>query len=189
MGISVFLLMTIVENDKPNIFMKMITTLALMLWTIISVSASDLKLTTKEADIVGDGAVYEPHNLCVGSWEDEETVVKWQIKVKKAGTVKIICNQAAMKRSEGNRYQVIIANSEVTGQVIDTGGWDRFQSVELGQIIIPEPGIYSVVVRSLPKRTLAVMNLRSISLIGDHYFDAEVMVPKHKQRGIYFAKK
>ena len=47
----------------------------------------------------------------------------------------------------------------------DTGGWDKFQTVDLGVVSIEKTGDTKVVVKARMKPGYAVMNLRSIKLV------------------------
>ncbi len=155
------------------------------------VPAAEVFLSNKQAEIRGEAA-REQQNDCIGSWEDEKTIVAWQVEFKSVGTFKISCVQAAEARSEGNGYDITITKgssaSRVMGKVVDTGSWNDFKDVDLGSIRIGKAGVYDIAVVPHPKKTQAVMNLRGLRISGNA-LDAEVRLPISMQRGIYFKKK
>ncbi len=157
----------------------------------LTVFADTLHLKASKAVIDGDNIAYESRASrdCIGSWENENATVSWDIDIKNAGELKISIEQAADISGAGNRYSVTIAGESVTGTVEDTGDWGVFNKVDLGSLEINKAGKYQIIVRALSKKGKAVMNLRSVILEGQAAAGAEVIIPLEKRRGIYFAKK
>ena len=120
-------------------------------------------------------AVREQHKDCIGDWHSEQTTVVWSIRVNRACEVEIECVQAAESRSAGNGYDIVIGKEKVSGRVVDTGTWERFQQVKVGRLAIPAAGEYEVIVVPHPKESQAVMNLRGLRISGRdlsaHIFD------------------
>ena len=164
----------------------------LIVWIMVgfsglSLSAATLELHHSKAELRGP-ADREHAKDCIGSWEDAKTSVVWSIRVDRPGKVEIDCLQAAEARSAGNGYDVVISAAKASGRVVDTGAWDHFQYVKVGQVNVPAAGEYEVAVVPHPKNTLAVMNLRGLRLSGGE-FSAEILTPPSLRRGVYFAKK
>ena len=111
-------------------------------------------------------AVRESDKDCIGNWEDEKTTVAWSIHAHRPAEIEIECLQAAEARSAGNGYDVVIGKEKVSGKVIDTGAWDRFEYVKLGKLKIPAAGEYEIAIVPHPKDNQAVMNLRGLRLSG-----------------------
>jgi hypothetical protein len=84
--------------------------------------------------------------------------------------------QAAESRSDGNGYDVVIGEEKISGKVVTTGAWDRFEIFKVGSLTIPTAGEYEVTVVPHAKDTQAVMNLRSLRLSGPH-LSAEILPP------------
>jgi hypothetical protein len=70
----------------------------------------------------------------------------------------------------------VIGKEKASGEVVDTGAWDRFQRVKVGRLKIPAAGEYEVVVVPHPKDNQAVMNLRGLRLSGRN-LSAEILAP------------
>jgi hypothetical protein len=111
-------------------------------------------------------AVRENDKDCIGIWEDEKTTVVWSIRAHRPAEIEIECLQAAEARSAGNGYDVVIGKEKLSGKVVDTGAWDRFERVKLGKLKIPAAGEYEIAIVPHPKDTQAVMNLRALRLSG-----------------------
>ncbi len=117
---------------------------------------------------------------CIGNWEDEKTTVVWTVRVHRPCEVEIECLQATEARSAGNGYDVVIGKEKLSGKVVDTGGWDRFERVKLGKLKIPAAGEYEIAIVPHPKNSLAVMNLRSLRLSGRN-LSAEILYPSRER--------
>jgi hypothetical protein len=72
---------------------------------------------------------------------------------------------------------VVIGKEKVTGKVIDTGAWDRFEYVKLGKLKIPAAGEYEISIVPHPKDNQAVMNLRGLRLSGRE-LSAGILAPQ-----------
>lgn len=124
-----------------------------------------LDLHHRWADVRGP-AVRESEKDCIGNWENEQTSVVWSIRVHRPCEIEIECLMAAEARSAGNRFDVVIGEEKISGEVIDTGAWNCFHPVKLGRLKIPAAGEYEVAIVPHPKKSQAVMNLRSLRLSG-----------------------
>ncbi|MBN2842298.1 MAG: DUF5077 domain-containing protein [Sedimentisphaerales bacterium] len=156
-----------------------------------SVFADTLHLKASIAVINGDNIAYESWagRDCIGSWENENATVSWNVELKKAGEFTISVEQAADRSGAGNQYSVTIAGKSAIGTVKDTGDWGVFTKVEIGRLEIGQAGKYQVIVRALSKKDKAVMNLKSVILEGEALEGAVLLVPVEKRRGVYFSKK
>ncbi|MBN8456997.1 MAG: hypothetical protein J0M04_04060 [Verrucomicrobia bacterium] len=166
--------------------MKLLLACLFALIIVHPLSSATLDLHHSKAEIRGS-AEREQAKDCIGAWEDEKTTVVWSIRVDRPCEVGIECLQAAEARSAGNGYDVVIGKAKTSGRVVDTGAWDRFSYIKVGQVKIPTAGEYEVAVAPHPKNNLAVMNLRGLRLSGTN-LSAEVLTPQSLRRGVYFSK-
>ncbi len=121
-------------------------------------------------------AIREEGKDCIGSWDDDGATVVWRVRFHRACEIDIECLQASESRSAGNGYDVVIGEDQVSGKVVDTGAWDRFQFVKVGRLKVPAAGEYEVVVSPHPKESQAVMNLRGLRFRGGG-LSAEILAP------------
>ncbi|MFT5130985.1 MAG: hypothetical protein ACI8W8_004618, partial [Rhodothermales bacterium] len=121
-------------------------------------------LHARLAVIHGPGAIYEQREdrLCVGNWSSSKAWVSWTATIKK-GRYKVSVVQARLKPAQ-YKYQVRIANHTFDGQVQETGGWDKFVEVDLGEFVMEGTGDYQVVFRLLSKKGTSFLNRRGIQL-------------------------
>ena len=79
-----------------------------------------------------------------------------------AGAYRITASIAAV--STGSEFVVEVGGRQIASNAPDTGGWDRFRRVELGQIEIQQPGAVVVKVRPKDAATWKAINLGAITL-------------------------
>ena len=48
---------------------------------------------------------------------------------------------------EGNRFTVEIAGRKIEGQVASTGGYETFQTIGLGTVVIKDPGMNRLAIK------------------------------------------
>lgn len=151
--------------------------------------SNDITLWGHNVSVHGPGGVkyHEQHNY-LGRWRDARTTLSWDIDVITGGTVTVTCIQGAWGDNVGNVYDVVIGDKRVSGTTVDTKFDKRFKAVELGDITIAKPGLYTVTVVPHPKTSQYVMTLRGIRLVGHGNFKAKKVIPPDEQRGIYFSK-
>ena len=61
-------------------------------------------------------------------------------------------------------FVVEVGGEKISAQAPQTGGWDKFQTVDLAQIQIKQPGDLVVKVRSNDPTTWKAINLKSVQL-------------------------
>ncbi len=98
----------------------------------------------------------------VGSWTKPGAWVEWMFEVKGAGTFDVVADVAV--KSGETKFTVIVGQSEREAVVASTGGDDQYRRVSLGEIEVPEAGVYSLRIKPV-KEQWKPMNLRSVSLI------------------------
>lgn len=126
-----------------------------------------VELAAKEAEIGiyghGDKAKLERKNGKdnISSWTNHETWVEWIFEVKQAGSFEVIAEVAV--DAAQTKFEVAVGSSKLQGSVASTGGYDKYEKVNLGQIEIPKAGIHRLWVEPIENKWKP-MNLRSVSL-------------------------
>jgi hypothetical protein len=124
-----------------------------------------IRLPASEAEIVGENAKLEGSGEPnIGYWTDVNDLAQWQVRVTKPGTFKVEVTYACDSSSGDSEYVVVIGNQAVVGKTKVTGGWQTYETADLGTIRIGEAGVVSAMVRGLRKPGLALLNLRAIVL-------------------------
>ena len=97
----------------------------------------------------------------IGYWVDERAWVEWKFKIGKTGKFDVFGEIACP--AENSRFEVICGDSRFTAWAPDTGDYERFARVHLGQIEIAENGINALAIKPV-KGKWSAMNLREIVL-------------------------
>jgi len=123
-----------------------------------------ITLPASEADLDG-GVQYESAKDSIGFWMSENATVKWPFQLTKAGRFKLSIEVGCPENSAGSEVQIEIGGDQKVFKVPATGDWDKFVTLDLGEISLVRPGRLMATVKALKKPGMAVMNLRSVKLV------------------------
>lgn len=123
-----------------------------------------LVLPARTAVVHGTRLAYEEGNGKdnLGFWTDAKDWAEWEFSLPD-GEYEVILDYACEAGSGGSQYVVEVGDQRLQGTVASTGSWTVFRRVALGRVRGAE--LRNLSVRALSKPGLAVMNLRSLSLI------------------------
>ena len=127
-------------------------------------SKGDVFLSATNAELHGSQIQLETQGELpdIGYWDRGDEWVSWTAQIPKAGTYDVSATVATLNAEAGF---VVEAGGETVGaQAPATGSWDKFQTVELGQLQIKQPGELVVKVRAKDKATWKAINLNSVNL-------------------------
>jgi alpha-L-fucosidase len=127
-------------------------------------AAGNLFLSATNAELHGDQLQLETKGGLpdIGYWENGDESVSWTVHVAKAGTFKVSATVATF--NAGTEFVVEAGGQKISGSAPMTGGWDKFQTIDLGQIQINQPGDLVVKVGSKDIASWKAINLNSIQL-------------------------
>jgi alpha-galactosidase len=99
----------------------------------------------------------------IGFWNNPEDWVSWKAQIPEAGAYKVTATIATA--DEGVGFVVEVGGQTIDGRAPLTGGWDKFQTIELGPIQIKQSG--AMVVKFRPRDTShwQPINLNSVCFI------------------------
>ncbi len=125
-----------------------------------------LTLTASEAILEGNSIKLEGKgdDANIGFWMDENASVRWPIGGLAPGRYRVDMVYGCDPGSTGAAFSVSIGSSLLTGEVAGTEGWQKYTTINLGEIEFPG-GRAEVAVKASSKPGLAVMNLRSLALV------------------------
>ncbi|MDW7691172.1 alpha-L-fucosidase [Flammeovirgaceae bacterium SG7u.111] len=92
-------------------------------------------------NLQGPGARYNSSKDCVGSWNSETAVVYWNFSIEKPGKFKAAAMTAGLEDTE---FTVEINGQTKTVKIPKTGGYDKFESLEIGDFEINKSGDYKI---------------------------------------------
>lgn len=98
----------------------------------------------------------------IGYWTNAEDYVTWDFMMIQAGEYSVEVTYA--HPSGDSEYWVIVNGQELAGKVRSTGSWTNFVTERAGRVIITKPGKYTLAVKAKKIGTIALMNLKSVTL-------------------------
>jgi alpha-L-fucosidase len=123
-----------------------------------------LKLEADFADLHGSKINVESKGgeRNIGFWNDPKEWASWvKVKFLKAGTYDASARVATVK--EGTEFVVEVAGQQIIGKVPLTGGYDKFQTIPLGKVVIKQPGEATVKVLPRDAKNWKAINLAWIT--------------------------
>ena len=97
----------------------------------------------------------------IGYWLDSRDGVSWTFQIDKPGAFDVTGTVATP--AQRSAFGLTIGDDEWTAEVRSTGGYDRFETVKLGQVRLDHKGTYELRVQPVRDRWQPI-NLRSVVL-------------------------
>ncbi len=142
----------------------------------------------KPVEPVGDGSFYLPAHLAVttgekiryepqpykntvGFWVGKQDTAKWTIDLDKPGRFNVAVLQGCGKGQGGSTATMSFfgmgnqISPSIDFEVVETGHWQNFQWVRLGEVELKNKGLNEVVVMPKAIKKAALMDIRAIHLI------------------------
>jgi len=125
-----------------------------------------LTLLAKNATTWSETMRYEskPEKNCLGFWTDPEDFAEWEFQMKKPGRYQVIVSQGCGADNGGSEVAVRVAGQELKFKVKDTGGFQKWEDVVVGEVEIKQPGIERLVVDPVNKTKSAVLDVQKVVL-------------------------
>lgn len=127
-----------------------------------------LHLLAKDATTWSEKMRYEPkpEKDCLGFWTETEDFAEWEFKVDKAGKYQVIVHQGC-GHSGGSQVEVELAGQSLEFKVQDTGGFQNWKPVPVGQVEISNAGVYrlSIKPKAKAKQDEAIMDVHKVVLV------------------------
>jgi arylsulfatase A len=124
-------------------------------------------LHSRDAFTHGSTIRYEPqpNKNTIGYWTRLQDFVTWDFIVDTPGTYEIEILQGCGKGSGGSEVEFSVGNQFINVTVQDTGGFQNFVARKIGNFKFDKPGLHTLVVKPKTKPGVAVMDLRSVTLM------------------------
>ena len=122
----------------------------------------NVQLPADEAQLHGDQIKQETQGgqPSIGFWDKADEWVSWTVRFTSPGRYQVSANCATTH--PGTAFVLEAAGQSLAGQAKQTGGWDKFVSIDLGVLEIKQAGVQAVKVRPQDSATWRPMNLRSV---------------------------
>jgi arylsulfatase A len=124
-------------------------------------------LPARTADVHGVMLRYEPlpHKNTLGYWVRQDDWADWEFDVKQPAKYRIEALVGCGNGSGGSVVEFEAAEQTLHLTVPETGGFQQFQALDLGQFSFNQAGRYRLEVRAKSKPGPAVMDLREVKLM------------------------
>jgi hypothetical protein len=121
-------------------------------------------LHPSRAVVHGGSLAFEEENQNLGFWANANDWCEFEFKVNQPGTFIVSIDQACAKDQGGSTVALTVANQRLVATVRDTGSWNRYETVEVGRLVIPKTGTHRLLVKPIKLKKGAVMDLRTVTL-------------------------
>jgi arylsulfatase A-like enzyme len=123
-------------------------------------------LPARTATVHGTQLRYEalPHKDTLGCWTSKADRASWEFVLTRPGTFRVEVLQGCGKEQGGSVVEVAVAGQTLAFTVEDTGGFQEFKALRIGQVKLDRAGRHTLSVRPRSKAKAAVMDLRRVRL-------------------------
>jgi hypothetical protein len=131
----------------------------------VSVEGETAVLRAADAEATGNIRLEgEPKNA-LGYWTNVKDQISFDVESKRGGSYEVELHYACAAESGGSEIEVSSGSSTVKAKVFPTGGWEKFATVPVGILSLPQ-GASTITVRaaSKPEKAAGVLNLRDLTL-------------------------
>jgi alpha-L-fucosidase len=127
-------------------------------------SKGDVFLSATNAELHGSQLRLETEGGLpdIGYWDKGDEWASWTAQISKIGTFNVSVTVATLNADAG--FVVEVGGETLSAQAPQTGSWDKFQTVDIGQFQIIQPGELVVKARAKDKATWKALNLNSVKL-------------------------
>ncbi len=125
-----------------------------------------LVLSAEDAEITGEHARYESDDAkrCIGYWTSDKDAVSWSFAIRRPGKFQVEAEFACDGPSAGSEAKVEVAGTSLPWAVTGSGGWDKFETRDLGTVDLVK-GTQTLRVAPAKLAKDALVNLRAIRLV------------------------
>jgi len=132
--------------------------------TIPSGDLEEVKLKAGQAELQTQGAlVLGSEGNVIGWWESTDDIISWEAEITGKGTYQVQAIISCDPQFPGSQVQVAIGEETKEFIVPDTGAWENYTVMDLGEVKLT-PGTYPVRVQALSVNNRFVCNLKEIRL-------------------------
>ncbi len=135
--------------------------------TPVQADDGSLTLHAKDATTWSENLRYEPkpEKNCLGFWTDPEDFAEWEFEVAKPGRYRVVVHHGCGGGNHGSEVELRLGEQTLKFTTQDTGGFQKWQPVEVGVLELPQPGKTRLVVDPLNKVKSAVLDVQKIELL------------------------
>jgi hypothetical protein len=123
-------------------------------------------LLAKNATTWSESMRYEPkpEKDCLGYWTEPDDFAEWEFEVKKPGRYKVAVVQGCGDGNQGSEVEVKQGDQALKFTTQDTGGFQKWQEVQVGEIEIKSAGRQRLAIDPVNKVKSAVLDVQKVVL-------------------------
>jgi hypothetical protein len=125
-----------------------------------------ITLLAKDATTWAENMRYEskPEKNCLGYWTEADDFAEWEFQVTKPGRYKVAVIHGCGGGNHGSEVEVKQADQALKFKTLDTGGFQKWKKVEVGEIEIKSSGRQRLIIDPLNKKKSAVLDVQKVVL-------------------------
>lgn len=106
----------------------------------------------------------KPEKQCLGFWTSEEDFAEWEFEVTHPGKYEVVVTHGCGNGNEGSEVAVLSGDDRLTFKVADTGGFQNWKDVVVGEVAFSDAGTQRLVVDPVTKANKAVLDVQKVVL-------------------------
>ncbi len=122
-------------------------------------------LVAEDAELHGEQITTEERGgrTNIGFWDKADEWVSWKVRFPASGDFDVTASCAGANGEA--EFVVEVIGQQLTAKSANTGSWDKFDTVKVGRVAIPQAGEQTIAIRPRDAATWKAMNLRSLKLV------------------------
>ena len=136
---------------------------------VLPAADGSVELDARDATVHGVTLRYEPNakKLCLGYWSNPTDWASWRFEIRTPGRYRVEIHQGCGAGHGGSMAKVLVADAAFEFAVEDTGHFQNFRPREVGTVQFDAAGQYSLAVKPITRKSVAVMDIRRIRLLPE----------------------
>lgn len=106
----------------------------------------------------------KPEKNCLGYWTDENDFAEWEFQSEKPGRYKVTVSYGCGGGNHGSEVELKLNGQTLKWTTQDTGGFQKWQDVTLGEIEVSKNGPQRLVIDPVNKVKSAVLDVQKVVL-------------------------
>jgi TolA-binding protein len=123
----------------------------------LPVSAAEIHKTTETFAVRGE----IEGKAVTGNWQVLDDWLEWDVELQTPGIYQISVDQSHV--GEVGKYRIEMGEHLLEANVVNTGNWNAFRSVDVGAVYVEKPGKVKLAIKPLEIET-SLMDLRGVSI-------------------------
>lgn len=134
--------------------------------TLTQAADGSVILLAKDATTWSETMRYEskPEKNCLGYWTDPNDFAEWEFQLEKPGRYQVVVTHGCGGGNAGSEVAVKVGSEEKKFTVQDTGGFQKWKDITVGEIEIKAGGTQRLTVDPLNKVKSAVLDVQKVVL-------------------------